>query len=253
MTGEISATTKKKTTSERGVDEYLRLLKFYYLPIFVLVIFFVIMIFGLIPSLNSIYNNYSQRNTVKKAVERQEVTIANLVQLKNDSNEINQYLESINTIAPVQVTNVTEFQESIKTLATTNGIATKQANTRELIYSEDGSQSGQVSYLQLVEVPSDFVFAGSFEDIRTFLGALYEQDEFIVIEEMSFAKPVNSSDWELSITLNKYQFQINETVLTGSDQTAQTAPNYLAEPESAKPDQNVIDFIDKKYLNKNEP
>jgi len=235
--------TDKKDPKNKGrnMDDYMRLLKFYYLPVFVLAIFFAVMMFGLIPSLGSLYDNYAKRNSLKKEVDRHEETIAGLLQLKNDSNQTNEYLQSVNKIAPVEQTTVTDFQESIKALATANSIATLQANTRELIFTQDGGQEVTTNYLQLIEVPSEFVFSGNFQNIKQFLGKLYEQDEFIVIEEMSFSKAKDSSDWQLNIILNKYQFSVNENATS-------TSPSYLSVPETAKPNQEVIDFINDKYL-----
>ncbi|MBD3280765.1 hypothetical protein GF389_04550 [Candidatus Dojkabacteria bacterium] len=240
----------KKKERSRSLEDYYRLMRYYYLPLIVLTIFFVVMIFGLVPSINSAYLHYSETQDVKKEVDSQEEKIAYLNQLKNDSNETNEYLASINSIAPVEVTKVAEFQESIKSLASRNDLLTQEAKTRELVFADEASadegfdsDSDTNSAFQLIEVPSDFIFEGDFEDIRTFLGELYEQDEFIVIEEMNFTKSQDSLRWQLDITLNKYQFQVSE------DDEA-VIPDYLNVPENAQPNQEVIDFIDEKYLGK---
>lgn len=222
---------------EKKNSNYIDMLKYYYGPLIVLAIFFVILIFGLIPSINSLYDTYQSRNIVKAEVSSLDVRIADLKRLKNDSPKTNDYLESINSIAPVQRTNVTEFQEKIKNIAKENNLTTESAKTRELIFDENADNT---DYLLLIEVPSEFTFSGEFVDVKAFLAELYESDEFIIIEEMRFLKNPKDSMWTLDITLNKYQFSLNE-------ESEEQSNVYLNIPEKAVPNKEVIEFLDENY------
>lgn len=230
-------TNTKKKKEKRTSDYYVHILKFYYLPVFIVMIFLLVAVFAVLPSLKSLLSNYSELNNLKNEVKDKDAKIEQLKALKNRSTQTEAYLASINKIAPVQKTNVTEFQNSIKNTAKSNRLSIQSARGGEEIVS-DQQNTGS---FQLVEIPMYFVFSGNFLDLKNFLNDLYQGEDFIIIEKMDLSKADKSTEWKMDLTLVKYQF-----IQKDSDTSIVLNVNDLS--TDLVPSEQVLQFLQEKYI-----
>lgn len=239
---------EKKSEKKEKTTDYINLLRVYILPLIVVGIFLVVLVLGAFPSLRDVLDGNNERGTLQKELENKQDRLQDLKELANDSTKTSLYLESINLIAPVENTNVTQFQTDIKKIATDNDLEVTSARAGERIVAvsendEDVSSSESSGSLQLVEVPSQFTLEGGFVDVKSFLTDIYDFDSFIIIEQMDFSRDIDDTDrWTVDLVLTKYQF--NEP----TQGEVEFYASYLAVPERAQPEEIVIKFLDEQYL-----
>lgn len=237
MEAEEEEAAKKRTSKD-----YVNMFKFYYLPIIVIAVFFGIMIKGTYPSLTGIFDTNDEIDAIQTKVEQMDKRLVLLNGLKERGTEIDEYLQHINQIAPVEKTKVTEFQQSVKAVAEQSNLEVIDSRAGEEIIRTDDEEAQQD--IALVEIPAEFTLLGDFSRIKNFLTEIYQGGDFIVIHEMSFEKVQQKygEAWQLKIILVKYQF-IEPIV----DESIGIIDTYNSVPEEARPDQTVLEFIDKKY------
>lgn len=245
---------KKKSPS---MKDYLNMLKYYYLPVATLAIFLFIAAFAVYPSIADLSATMSHLGELRTSSKEKDDEIGKLQVLEADATQTNQYLNAINKIAPIRETNVVDFQKDIRGVANTNRLDVEDARGGEEIISDDNS----IYQFQLVEVPMNFTLVGSFEDMKQFLSDIYNlSNDFIVIEDMQFSRTNQNNDkWSMDITLVKYQFIEKEEAKNDSPTSSnvvvvveeQKTPTAVSEvPIDARPNQKVLDFLDNKYLSK---
>ncbi len=228
---------KKLQKDKKNLQDYIRLFKLYYLPIIVIVFFILIVVIGIIPSVRRIQGDLNSLDKVNKEFTLKQDKLENLKQLKLQSSSTRQYLLFINKIAPVEKTNVSQFQQAIFDVAKKDNLNIIDAEGgEEIVITKD-----EDSILQLIEIPITFNIVGSFYNLKTFLSDIYKQDDFIIIKEMDFSRVSNTSpDWKLKVTLIKYQF-------VESDDEENFVKLYSKIPSEVRPNQTVLEFLQKKY------
>ncbi len=223
----------------KGLKDYWTDVRFYYLPILILVVFFLIVFLGVYPALSLLLGNIDELDSIRDQVQKKDEKIVILKELETQKDTTNRYLVSINEIAPVEKTNVANFQTAIKNIASQNNLRVIDATSGEEIVANEESAT---NFLQLIEVPTSFELQGSFQDLRNFLIDIYQGDDFIIIEEMKFRKEEGETDWRMDVIFVKYQFVESETM-----QTTQLN-EYIKISEASRPAQEVLDFLDEKYI-----
>ncbi len=233
---ELKADKKKST-----MEDYVNTVKYYYLPILILAIFFLILFIGVLPSLSTLFNNLGELDSIQNTVEQRDQKIKDLKVLEANSSQNQTYLDQIKRIAPVEKTNVVAFQTAIRNIAKSNRLTVEDSTAGEARVSN--STDTEKKGLELIEVPTEFNLTGKFEDIKNFLSAIYEQSDFIVIHEMEFTKDVDTDNWRIQVILVKYQF----AEPTG-DSAQFVFSQYSSISEKITPNKKVLDFLDFKYL-----
>lgn len=237
------ALEKDSRIPTKGFKDYWEDIKFYYLPIIIVVIFFLILILGVYPALSLLLNNIEELGTIRDEVDKKDEKIIVLKDLQSKSGVTNKYLDSINKIAPVDQTNVADFQTSIKNVATQNKLTLIDATSGEEIIANEESN---MNFLQLIEVPTQFELEGTFTNLRKFLIDIYNGEDFIIIQEMEFRKAEGATNWKMDVTFAKYQFIESEA--TQTDQYNE----YTKISEVSRPDKSVLEFLDDKYIDSEE-
>ncbi len=228
----------KKNNKKRTFDDYIFLLKFYYLPVIVMVIFILIILFGVWPSFRQLEKVLGDLDKQNELFVKQSERLTNLKRLKTEFNLNKKYIQFINKIAPVQETNVAEFQNSIYQIARQDNLVVSEAEGKEtIVVSKD-----EKSILQLLEVPVTFNLEGGFDDLKKFLNDIYKQDDFIIIKEMDFSRidNIETANWKLKVTLVKYQF-------IEADNQEYLFNYYLKVPIETKANSAVLIFLNQKY------
>jgi|GEM_PF-6983226 len=236
--------SKKKLSSKEMFQYYLYSLRFYYVPVFIVAIFLFIGIFAVYPSTLSLLESMSTITDLQDDVDAKEQRIEKLEQLQDKSTQTHQYLQYINKIAPIEKTNVTNFQTAIKQVAKENNLVVEDAIGGEEIISDEGGSSP----FQLVEVPMNFTLVGSFGDLKRFLTNIYLGENFIIIQRMDLAKSQQeASVWTMQITLVKYQF-VEPNEAQTEVQIVAPASTEEVYSEDQVPNQDVLNFLDEKYI-----
>jgi Tfp pilus assembly protein PilO len=231
----------KKPSSRMSFRDYLSALRFYYVPVFIIAAFLALAVFAVYPSMVDLINNYGKYNELKADVEAQDARIVKLKELENESASTEEYLTYIDKIAPIEKTNVADFQSTIKEVASNNRLTIKNSRGGEEIISDDTSTSS----LQLIEVPINYTIVGPFANLKNFLSDIYKKDDFIIIQNMDFSRESESTNaWNMQITLVKYQFNVSDT------QTETPDTNLVdVRLENFVPNEQVLEFLNEKYIN----
>lgn len=244
----VKATDKlenpEKDTKGLKKGKWLNDIKFYYGPLIVLLVFFLIIRFGVYGAITNTFGDISEIDKIKTDVKRQTETIKTLESIRQKSSNTKNYLYNINKIAPIEQTNVSNYQTGIRNIALLNALIVKEAMSGEEILAQD---EGTESNIQLVQVPTTFRLEGSFDSLKKFLADIYNGEDFIIIEEMSFNKDASSDKWSMEIVFVKYQFieNIKESDTSFYDE-------YVLVSENLRPNEYVIDFLDQKYIDTQE-
>ncbi len=227
---------KEPTESEKKEKEpltpkrFLNLFKFYVLPVISVIIFFVIIIFGLYPTFLDLFSRLNHIDELSKESQALNVRIATFQDLRTHGIRTQGYLTLIESIVPSRQTEVVNFQQKIKKLAEDQQLRVDQPTTGESIITPTKGSLG------LIEVPSKFTVIGELDKIKTFLAELDKGEDFLVINQMKLTR-LDEGDWELKVTFVKYQFQQQ----TGVDEI------FLKVPETSQPDKDVLEFIKDRY------
>lgn len=241
---------KSEETLEKGRDNdkksektkvFIDNLKFYYLPLIILIIFGLVIWQGIYPSLQSVVDGVSELDGIKDEVKNKETKIDTLQQLRDNSSQTTTYLEAINNIAPVEKTNVANYQQQIIEIAERNSLTIGGVRSGEEIVT---SRERENDPLQLIQVPTSFSLSGGFSNLRSFLSDIYTADDFIVIQEMGLSRVAGVDNWNMDIVFVKYQFAEFGLENTEID----TSEAFLQVPDTARPENSVIDFLEEKYI-----
>ncbi len=234
---------KEEDKEKSSANDWVKNIKFYYAPLIILCVFFALVRFGVYGAISSTFDNLTKIDKLQEDVTRQNETIKTLDELRKKSGDTKNYLFYINRIVPIEQTNVSNYQTSIRNIALLNNLNVREARSGEEILANSEDVEAK---LQLIQVPTTFQIEGGFESIKKFLTDIYNGDDFIIIEEMSFSKDAASDRWAMEIVFVKYQFIEND-----GNQEVTVYDEYLRVPETIRADKFVIEFLENKYIKDN--
>ncbi|MCA9385183.1 hypothetical protein KC717_00885 [Candidatus Dojkabacteria bacterium] len=228
-------------TRKKSLDDQF---KVYGLPILAILIFFGLLFFVTIPSIGNTFDLVDERDLTNQNLEQKQAELKDLEQLSNSQGLNDQILDTLNTIIPTSKTEVITFEKKVADLAVANLINVDDAIVRERVLVDsqtanapEGTANTPKS-LRLVQIPISFELTGPLLNFRNMLSQIYEGNDFIVISKMKL--DIGESDvTTIELVLSKYQFLDFES----SQQERQLLDSISY---SEVPDQNVIDFIERK-------
>lgn len=230
------------------------LFRVYLVPLLVVGVFAVIIFALIIPGIGEIFSQLDKTTQTNNQVRALDTRIQRLQLLAAQSAQVNLDLAALNLVVPEAITEVVNFQQQVRRLmAEQNGLEVGGATTAEqaiaAIERESITDSDPIVILQ---IPTTFTGRGTIQNIRSFIEDIKELNSFVVIGEMDVnnselfdstnLQQIDTSDqWQINITLIKYQFASNAEAQV-------VRALYLNRAESATLDQSVLEYIRGKAL-----
>lgn len=172
-------------------------LQFLLIVIFILVI----LLFVFIPKISDIIVKtqlISQKVQTIESLDSQFDTFSQI-----DTDDTNSLLNTIRRIAPTDDTDITLFQEKIKSIISTLP-AVQIVNLR--VSDDEISTIEDMNSVRLREVPVNLELIGAKELLEQFLTDISSSGDFITVEQFSMESLENDSRWKLNVKLVKSQF-----------------------------------------------
>lgn len=247
---------KSSVSKEKQIKGAEQLVKYYLLPLVMAVSSLVIFLLWIIPTIQAVLDNIGQIQTQEENFNKLKVRRQQIQDLQAISNDQVALLELVNKIIPQSQTAVVGFTEKIRETAASNKVDVTDSITGEVV-SVTNADAAQQNGLELVELPADFSANGTLANIRSFLTALYNNDDFIIIKSMELQRlgsnigtgsnenlfnPEEVGDWTIKLTLVKYQLRTPSGL-----SEADIKRSFFSVPETARPQQSVLDFIKQNY------
>lgn len=242
----LSAKPWKEKEKPLGPDP-VEMLKLFIVPIVAVSIFVGLLLFLIIPGVLDIFAKFEDLDSVRQNTNTINETITQLQELSDNRDQLTQDLELVNKIAPVGATEVVVFQKKVAALAATNGLAVVRTLTDEQILAIENDNP----VLGINEIPSRLSVNGTLQNIKKFITEINNLEDFVIIGEMQIRVVDSvvverltdpSLNWNLEITLIKYQFQ-------QPNAQNQLAEAYAAVPVTVKIEKSILDFIRNKFSN----
>ncbi|MFW5702464.1 MAG: hypothetical protein ACOCXP_00675 [Candidatus Dojkabacteria bacterium] len=252
----------ENSNAAKAVDtggELEKFLKLYGVPIATLAFSVIVIIFFTLPQVNGISSTLSLISEQQDEYERLGTIRESRLRLADLTNQQQADLAKIDSIIPQQQTEVVDFSEDIRRLAEQNRLNLTDSVVGEVVTANSQSPvqnplPDAPAGLELVELPADFSLSGDFSNIQSFLSDIFGAEDFIIVKEMELIKRAQgdsegsefsleqTDSWNMDITLAKYQFRLGAN--TTEENVTQT---YFRVPESQRPDQQVLDFMNENY------
>ncbi len=230
----VANTVDLEKREEEEKIPFSKILKLYVIPIATVVGFTAVIVFLVVPAINNMFASLDKIAVLGEEVSDLDDDLQDLQELQLDIQQVNSDLSAINTIVSTGNTEVTAFQQKIISLAQENSLEVTEADTVEQIL-QTGDRD--VLALGIIEIPNEFSIQGSLSGIQSFIAALQDVNDFIIVGEMDLRALPNEADiWSLNILLIKYQFQT-------PDENNNLAEVFLRVPTTAKEDPEVLDII----------
>jgi Tfp pilus assembly protein PilO len=220
-----------------------KILKLYIFPLGIVIGFSLIWIYLVFPKITEIFDQVDQSVLLAEQITAENEKLSALYLLSSKSTKITTDLDLINKVAPVETTQVVEFQQNIIQMAERNNLLVVEAFTqnRELVV-----ESEQSEVLGIIEIPSEFTMRGDFTNIKAFIQAINDLKDFVIIGEMTLSSAADlesenlgnlyNGSWVLGITLVKYQFQT-------PNEANQLDDAYSRVPATVIIDEDVMNFV----------
>lgn len=231
---------KKKNTID-----WRKILKLFIVPIVAVTVFISILVLLILPEISNTFTKLDDLTSTREKTESVIEVTTQLQALNTNRSQIESDLESVNKIAPAGNTEVVLFQQKIADLAKANGLRIVSSKTEEEVLSVEGDNP----ILGINEIPSTFSLNGKFAKIQTFIEGIKTLEDFVIIGEMQIrvidqVSPDKLTDqnleWNLLITLIKYQFQ-------QPNEENKLAEAYLQVPPTVDIEDKILEFIRAKF------
>ncbi len=238
----------KKTLQKekKGIDirALEKVLKIYILPLVSMALFFLVIIFLVIPKISEIFSSLDIISKENMSYEQAKVNLDELQSASQNTNTMLSQLDVVNQTTPTGKTEVVKFRDKITNLTTKNNLVILSQQLSENNLPTGENQQSTDGSLSLQEVPFTFEIQGQYSSLINFLKDLSSIDDFIIVREMelnsnAISTSVSGSDlWVLKLTINKYQFS----------QISQESQDNIYQniPISAQPSQKVLDYVNSK-------
>lgn len=235
-------TTKEKqkpgTNSKNDINlNYF--IKFYAIPILSMIVLMAIVFFAIIPNIKQSSQLFSKINELENENLIVQSRIDNLTAIRSQNNTRQELIDKINELVPTGKSQVVKFRQRINSSGTGNDLEIKDSKAGETI----NYTIVTIDNFSLIQIPSQFIVEGKFKNMRSFLNALYEGQDFFIVNQMglNLAGVESGEDkWLGEFDLTKYQFFAEDEF---------NSINVFSNvSESQQPNQQVIDFLEQRFL-----
>lgn len=210
---ELSATLEDKKKEIRPNDKK-TLVKIYLIPMMGILLFFYIVFFLIFGKISSIFNQLDLIDSRNLELNSKQAEVSSLEEASKSVQNIQSSLGILNSLAPSAQTEVVEFQEKVEILAVNNGLTITSQRL-----NDQSNESGDLTVLELKQIPSVFEIVGPKQNIDNFLRDFSNIDDFIVVSEMLYSGSLEDDLWRLELTTIKYQFgEANSEVIDSYEQ-----------------------------------
>ncbi len=255
--GQTDLTGKFKKKSE----SFVKMLIYYSLPLFGIALFVGILVFGTVPTIKGTLNYIDEKEEKEEEVDELEEEISRLKSFEDNQYQINSDLKTIDKIVSSQKTQVAKFVGEIESLAEEYSLEESKHESGEQIkrIEEEIEEAETRETASVIHIPTTSEYVATFNDIKDFLDALYEKDDFIIVssldmqgytareyfaslqeelgEQVTVDTTLSVISWTMEVTFKKYQFS------EGFD-------NYIEENMvtlTTEPDEETLEFIRERY------
>lgn len=238
------------TQKQMTMSEVMKELTFYLLPIFGMLFFLFVFFNGLVPSINTMNEKLNQITELKKENEDLQERIRKIKLIQKNAEENQVLIDKINFLVPSGRTSVVGFGDKILNNVQILGLQYGDLSTGESelvdssMYVNPGAKDElekDPSYLPLNQLPTTIDIRGEYSSIREFFVKMYQTGEdFFVVNQMDLLKS-GDKEWSGEISLAKYQFTPNANF--------DPVKAYFNISEDTQMDQEVLNFLKKKYIN----
>lgn len=197
-----------------NLQETIRELFFYILPVASFLFFLIILFSAIIPTINDIGVKLDKVDQYREEEKKLSQRIEKIKALDQNATKNQQVIDKINEIVPTGQTEVVKFGERIILSLSQNTLINEGIKSGEAVIVSpaiNNTSGNQVdnqeieNSLSIRQIPSEFDVSGNFEDIRKFFIQLYKGPDFFVVDSMSL-KNNDDLSWSGEISLAKYQF-----------------------------------------------
>jgi len=233
---------------EFNLQDTLKELFFYLLPIASFVFFMFILFGAVIPTINETGAKLNEIDNLRAQEKSLNLRIEKIRNLDIDAQNNQLVIDKINLIVPTGQTEVVKFGERVIYSLAQNFIRNEGIKSgEEVVVSSDinnsastnGNSSEVENSLSIRKIPSKFDINGSLEDIRKFFIQLYKGQDFFIVDSMSL-KNVDDITWTGEVSLAKYQFS--------ESRVFDPLKAYTAISENASLNQLVMTFIKTQFV-----
>jgi len=236
---------------EFNLQETLKELVFYLLPVFSFLFFLIILFSAVIPNISSMNTKLDKIEALRKEEQQLNTRIAKIRELEKDAANNQEIIKKINIIVPTGNTEVVKFGERIRSTIKDNGLLNTETALGESVLVQDKNQVPTTTsknttpivqdenVLSMSEIPTKFDIKGDYENIRTFFKLMYKSDDFFIVDKMSLKKN-DANAWSGEVSLAKYQF--------GQSSVFDPKIAYGLISENIGLDETVMQFLQTKFI-----
>lgn len=252
---------KKAAKSKKAKHSVFQLLLYYALPLLSIVLFLGIIVFGTMPAVTGINDYIGEREEKEAEIKDLDKQIASLQGLRESEFQMKNDLDLIDLIVPSEKSQVAKFVGEIADLAEKYNLAESDYSSGEQIENLEGDETDEEAVetetASLIRIPTESTYQALFSDIQSFLDALYNKDDFIIVsvldmqgfrareiqaeqqqnQQTSANISIPKSDWTMEVTFEKYQF---------SESFSDYIVNNLVSINT-EPDSTTLEFIRERY------
>lgn len=227
---------QKSVTATRALAEYQEeqakkkaeripistLFRVYLVPLIVVGIFAMIMFLLIIPGIGAIFEQLDKTAQINIQIRDLDGKLQRLQTLASQSQQTAIDTAALDIVIPEAITEVVNFQQQVRRLmGEQNGLRVGAATTAEQAIAAIERQEGEESDpIVILQIPTTFTGTGTIQQIRAFIEDIKELNSFVLIGEMDVNNSeifnsnnlnlIDTSDqWQITITLIKYQFATN--------------------------------------------
>jgi len=238
----IKSIEKNNTHKQVDASKIKYFFVFYALPLFSIILFFGIILYGVIPEVQNMFDVVEKVDALKVQDTNLKIRVDKLLALQNDGATEQDLIDMINELIPTEKSEVVKFCNRVAKTATTEKLDFQNATTGEtVINSSEDNIVAEGNGFSLIQIPSEFDTTGLFLNLRSFLSELYTINDFFVVNEMDLnSSPVDDiENWNGGFILTKYQFF--------ADENFDSESTFLNVSELTAPNSQVVEFLQKNY------
>jgi len=233
-------------TKEFNLQDTMKELFFYILPIASFIFFLFVLFSAVIPTISEIGGKLDEVDKLKAEEITLNARIKKINDLDASAQKNQQIIDRINIIVPTGQTEVVKFGERIVLSLSQNFLVNEGIKLgEEVIVAKDianlqgAATTVQDNSLSIREIPSKFDVKGNLEDIRNFFIQLYKGQDFFIVDSMSL-KNTDDISWSGEVSLAKYQFS--------ESQVFDPIKAYTSISENAVLNELVMRFVETQFI-----